>query len=247
MPDILGRHTLRRDMEEQTIALGSHKIVFGSAGPAFRYRRYEGDSLASESLIVTDSKETYLGIFPNPPTKTPREVAKNVYIKFKAPVIVDHRSVAVLYSKIPVEIGVYRQHKDEELLIDVFSLAPPRYALYGSPESGVVCRYIEAEAVTEEPALEVKKYEEARVRIRVTNDINNVIKVSKIIIPVEDVVLEHRNDETWIPGSAEMSLDTAFGKDVVAVRLSDTRVKRIDKTSAKKTEDTLVFSMDSGY
>jgi hypothetical protein len=234
-------------MEEQTITLGSNRLVFGSAGSAFKYRRYENDKLASESLIVTDSAETHLGIFPNPPIRTPKQVAKNVYIKFKAPVIVDQRSVAVLYSKIPIEIGVYRQHKDEELLIDVFSLAPPRYALYGSPESGVVCRYIEADAVTDESAFEVKKYEEAKLRIRVTNDISNVIKVSKIIIPIEDVVLEHRNDDTWIPGSAEMQLDTAFGKDVVAVRLSDTRVKPADKTSAKKTEDTLAFSMDAGY
>ena len=64
---------------------------------------------------------------------------------------------------------------------------------------------------------------------------------------MEDVVLEHRNDDAWVPGSAEMHLDSAFGKDVVSVRLSDTRVKRIDKTSAKKTEDTLVFSMEAGY
>lgn len=247
MQEILGRHTLRRDMEEQTVIFGNNKIIVGSTGSAFTYKRYNGDKLESESSIVTDSAETHLGIFPNPPIKTPREVAKNVCIRFKAPVIVDHRSVAVLYSKIPIEIGVYRQHKDEELLIDVFSLAPPRYTLYGSPESGVVCRYIEAEAVTEESALEVKKYEEAKVRIRVTNDINNVIKLSRIIIPMQDVVLEHRNDEAWIPGSAEMNLDTAFGKDVVAIRLSDTRVKRSDKTSARKTEDTLVFSMDSGY
>lgn len=234
-------------MEEKTVMLGSNKVVVSSAGPAFKYVRYEGDALASDSLIVTDARETHLGIFPNPPLRTPREVAKNVFIKFKSPVIVDHRSVAVLYSKIPIEIGVYRQHKDEELLIDVFSLSPPRYALYGTPDSGVVCRYIEADAVTEESALEVKQYEEARVRIRVTNDINNVIKITKIIIPIEDVVLEHRNDDAWVPGTAEMNLDSAFGKDVVSVKLTDTRVKRIDKTSAKKTEDTLVFSMDGGY
>ncbi|MCI0556897.1 MAG: hypothetical protein MN733_00245, partial [Nitrososphaera sp.] len=96
-------------------------------------------------------------------------------------------------------------------------------------------------------ALEVKQYEEAKVRIRITNDISNVIKISKIIIPMEDIVLEHRNDDTWVPGTAEMNLDSAFGKDVVSVKLTDTRVKRIDKTSAKKTEDTLIFSMDGGY
>lgn len=234
-------------MEEQTVSLGSNKITFGSAGSAFRYRRHDGDRLASESLIVTDSAETHLGIFPLPPIRIPKQVAKNVYVKFKAPVIVDYSSVAVLYSKMPIEIGVYRQHEDEELLIDVFSLATPRYALYGTPEAGVICRYVEADAVTDESALEVKKYEEARVRIRVTNDINNVIKVSKIIFPIEDVVLEHRNDETWVPGSAEMSLDTAFGKDLVNVKLSDTRVKRIDKTSTKTTSDTLVFLMEAGY
>lgn len=245
--ETLGRHVLKREMEEKIVMLGTNKVVFGSTGSAFRYRRYEGEVLASESLIVSDARETHLGIFPNPPLRTPREVAKNVYIKFKSPVIVDHRSVAVLYSKIPIEIGVYRQHKDEELLIDVFSLSPPRYALYGTPEAGVVCRYIEADAVTEESALEVKQYEEAKVRIRITNDINNVIKIGKVIIPIEDVVFDHRNDEVWVPGTAEMSLDSAFGKDVVAVRLTDTRVKRIDKTSVKKTEDTLVFSMDSGY
>ncbi|MEM2140934.1 DUF432 domain-containing protein [Nitrososphaera sp.] len=247
MQEILGRHVLKRDMEERTILLGSNKVVFGSEGTAFRYRRYDGSALVSDSLIVTDSRETHLGIFPNPPTRVPREVAKNVYIKFKSPVIVDHKSVAVLYSKIPIEIGVYRQHKDEELLIDVFSLTPPRYALYGTPEAGVVCRYVEADAATEESALEVKQYEEAKVRIRITNDINNVIRVSRIIIPIDDVVLEHRNDDAWVPGSVEMQLDSAFGKDVVSVRLMDTRVKRIDKTSAKKTEDTLIFSMDGGY
>ena len=176
--ETFGRHVLKRDMEEPTLNIGNSKLVFGSAGTAFKYRRYDGDALVSDSLIVTDARETHLGIFPNPPIRTPREVAKNVYIKFKSPVIVDHRSVAVLYSKIPIEIGVYRQHKDEELLIDVFSVVPPRYALYGTPEDGVVCSYIEAEGVTEESALEVKQYQEAKVRIRVTNDINNVIKIT---------------------------------------------------------------------
>ncbi len=234
-------------MEERSVVFGDNRIVMSNSGSAFKYSRHNGDMLASESIIVTDNDETQVGIFPIMPIKMPKEVAKNVYIKFKAPVIVDQRSISVIYSKIPIEIGIYRQFEDEELLIDAFSLGQPRYSLYGSPEQGVICRYFEAEAEVEDSSLEIKKYEEAKVRIRVTNDIDNVTKISKVIIPVEGVVLEHQNDEVWLPGSIEMKLDTAFGKDIVQVKLSDTYAKRGDKTSTKREKETLLFSMDAGY
>ena len=44
-----------------------------------------------------------------------------------------------------------------------------------------------------------------------------------------------------------MALDTAFGKDIVNVQLVDAKVKRVDKTSLIKREETRTFRMDAGY
>jgi len=248
LEELLGHHHLHpKTTKDYQIAMGENKIMLDSTGSALSYKRYAGSELKAEAMIVSDREQVVVGVFPNPPVLTPKAVARNVYLKFKSPVIVDQRSQVVVYARMPIEIGVYRQSKDEEILVDAFSLRRQQYALYGPPESGVVCRYTETEISTEKDDIKPAKYEEALVRIRIKNDIDNVVKVSRVIIPMDGVVLDHAHDESWLPGNVEMTLDSAFGKDIVNVRLTSTKVKRPDKTSVVKREDTLVFLMDAGY
>lgn len=55
----------------------------------------------------------------------------------KLAAIVDQKGQAVVYAKMPIEIGVYyRLAKDEEVLLDAFSLRRQQYVLYDSSESG---------------------------------------------------------------------------------------------------------------
>jgi len=247
LEELLGQHHLHKTTKDYKVAIGENRIIIDSTGSAFSYKRYAGNELKAESMMVSDKEQVVVGIFPNPPILTPKAVAKNVYLKFRSPVIVDQRSQVAVYVKMPIEIGVYRQSIDEEILIDAFSLKRQQYALYGSPESGVVCRYTETEVSTDKDAIKPVKYEEALVKIKIKNDIDNVVKVSRVIIPMDSVVLDHAHDDSWLPGSVEMTLDSAFGKDIVNVRLTSTKVKRSDKTSVAKREDTLVFLMDAGY
>jgi uncharacterized protein len=235
-------------MQDYDVNLGQNRLVIDCSNPAFVYRRYLGDVLQSESIIMSDSGEdVVVGIFPIPPFQTMVKAANNVYLKFKSQIVLDQKSEAVLYSKIPIEIGVYRQSKDEELLLDAFSLGRQQFALYGPPQTGVVCRYKEVEVSPKESEIVAVKYEEATVRIRISNMIDNVVKVSKVVIPMEGLVLDHALDNSWVPGSLEMSLDMAFGKDVINVQLLNTKAKRADKTSLLKKGETLTFYMDAGY
>jgi hypothetical protein len=61
------------------------------------------------------------------------------------------------------------------------------------------------------------------------------------------VIIDHAHDDAWLTGSVEMTIDSSFGRDVVIVHLTGTRVKPADKTSMLKKEETKVFMMDSGY
>ncbi|MEP0825743.1 MAG: DUF432 domain-containing protein [Nitrososphaera sp.] len=248
MEGLLGRHRLQsKATKDYQLVFGENRIEINSVGSALQYRRYAGSTLATEAMIVSDEDTMTIGVFPVPPLFTPAVVAQNLYMKFKAPVVVDQTSQAVIYAKMPIEIGVYRQTKDEEVMIDVFSRSRQQYALYGTPESGSVCRYIETEISTSSEDIKPAKYEEALVRIKIRNDIENVVKVSKVVIPMGGVLLDHAHDDTWLPGTVEMDLDSSFGKDIVNVRLMNTKVKRPDKTSVAKKEETLVYLMDAGY
>ena len=230
------------------LVFGENRIEINGTGTSLSYRRNSGGELAAETMIVSNEDPIIIGVFPMVPLFTPSAVAKNLYLKFTKPVVVDRKSQAVVYAKMPIEIGVYRQSKKEEILIDAFSRARPQYALYGTPESGVVCRYIETEISTIKDDIKPAKYEEAQVRVRIKNETDNLVKVGKVIIPMEGVVLDHAHDDAWLPGSVEMELDTSFGKDIVQVRLTSTKVKKLDETSTKaKEEETLVFLMDAGY
>lgn len=248
MKDILGLHSLQsKNTKDYQLVLGENRIEISSVGSSLSYRRYAGSEIVTEAMIVSNEDQIVIGVFPIPPLFTPQAVAKNVYLKFRTPVLVDQRSQAVVYGKMPIEIGVYRQSKEEEMLIDAFSRTRPQYALYGSPESGIVCRYTETEISTSSDDIRPAKYEEALVRIRIKNEIDNIIKVGKVIIPMSGVILDHAHDDVWLPGSVEVDLSSSFGKDVVHVRLIGTKIKRSDKTSSAKKEETLVLLMDAGH
>lgn len=246
--EFLGQHLLHaKTTKDYLLQAGENRIEINSSGSSLSYRRYTGSELAAEAVIISNEDPVVIGVFPNSPLLTPKAVAENVYLKFKSPVIVDQNSQAVVYAKMPIEIGVYRQSKSEEILIDAFSLRRAQYALYGVPESGVVCRYAETEVSANQDDIKPASFEEALVRIRIKNNIDNVVKVNKVVIPMHGVVLDHARDDAWLPGSVEMDLDSAFGKDIVQVRLIKTKVKQTDKTSGAKKEETLSFMMDAGY
>jgi hypothetical protein len=247
LADIFGTHRIAANTRDYQLPVGDYKIIFDRSGQSLSYRRFKGEDLKSECVIMSEKDPTVVGIFPNPPLFTPQQLSKNVYVKFRVPVVVDQNSEVVIYAKIPIELGVYRQADDEEMLIDSFSLTQQRYALYGPPESGVVCRYIETDISTDAEGVKPSKYQEAHARIKITNGIDNVIRVSKVIIPIERVIIDHAHDDAWLTGSVEMTIDSSFGRDIVIVHLAGTKVKPPDKTSLLKKEETKVFMMDSGY
>lgn len=247
LAELFGHYRISKDTTSTEFSIAGSKMRFDTSRSSVTYSRFTGGEFVAQSTILTDKEQALIGVFPVPPIFTPKQVAMNLYLKFRFPVIVDQRSEVVVYARMPIEIGVFRQSEDEEMLIDVYSPTPQKYALYGPPESGVVCRYTDSEAAATKEDVALEKYQDALVRIRIRNGIDNIVKISKVIIPMDGVILDHAHDEAWLPGSVEMGLDSAFGKDIVNVRLVDVKVKTVDKTSLIKKEETRTFRMDAGY
>lgn len=251
MPNLFGRHLVSaRGAERLELNIKQNKILVlpdRNNPSCFLYQRYFANHLVTEVKMISRQDSVILGVFPIPALLTPKPLAKYVYLRFKSPVLMEQRSESIFYSTMPIEVAIYRQHEDEELLVDAFRTLKQRYSLYGSPERGVLCRYKEVNIDPAKINISAQKYEEALLKIIVRNGIDNIVRISKVVIPMQNVVLDHNDDETVLPGAVEMHLDQAFGQDVVNVRLVDTKVKRADKTSVVGKEDSLAFIMDAGY
>lgn len=254
MEDLFGCHSFRKGNTDCfELCFGENKITVqrdAQKSSCLWYRRYDtatSNRPVSEAMMLSQRELMTLGVFPVPALLTPKSLARYIYLKFKSPVIIEQRSAANFYTIMPIEIAVYRQHEDEEIIVDAFSTQRQHYSLYGTPENGVICRYKEVDISSTEDNVKPVKYKEALVRIRIRNEIDNVVKINQVIIPMFNVILDHNHDESILPGIVEMNLDQAFGKDIVNVRLVGTKVKRLDKTSVAVREDSLTFLMDAGY
>jgi hypothetical protein len=257
LQSLFGSHSLAN--EELSLEFGEHQLSMRRQSPntclVVYQRNVRSETIVHRKIAVSGgdydggNTSNIVGVFPSPATQTPKKISSHVYLKFTSPIVLDQQSSTEFYTAFPIEITVYRQSGEEELMLDAFSLSKPKYALYGSPEKGILCRFAIADIWSSREESKPVKYKEALAHVVVKNDIDNIVSISKLVFPIDGVVLDHqsRTDDAVLPGYVEMHLDQAFGKDIVRVELKNTRVKRSDKTSSYDKEHSLTFSMDAGY
>ncbi|HRU80597.1 MAG TPA: DUF432 domain-containing protein [Methanolinea sp.] len=138
--------------------------VFGRYGIPFRLgesgitveTRTEGQFTLYERVAPSGRVERRLGlsggtitINPVEPVNLPQEVTNTIEFHF-TPIAIGPLSDVTVFLTFPVEIGVFSGSEGSYTLIDVFSLAKPKYSLYGTPEKGVITRHVET-GVSHEP------------------------------------------------------------------------------------------------
>lgn len=85
--------------------------------------------------------------------------------------------------------------------MDAFSLTPPKYALYGPPETGYICRYHKS---TVTPTGGAAEYEEAIAITRFENNLQDWITVNKIVMDAYMVDLYLKDDTPYLEDASMM-------------------------------------------
>lgn len=143
-------------------------VVFGVYDYSFRW---EDDRVSigierRESLFVyhreTDgeSVEKIIGgqggrliINPVEPLNLPKEITRYLEFHF-TPIVIQSESLQTIYLTFPVEIGVFLHDATGYSAIDIFSFAPQKYSLYGTPNEGVITRHVDSEIFDSVPDLD---------------------------------------------------------------------------------------------
>lgn len=253
--EILGCHSFSATTISRTdsLSINDHTISVTTEGKndktgghIFRYKRLLGKETVTEKLLTSDTDAITLCILPVPPLHALRNISNHLCLRFKSPIVVDQNQKLGFYTKMPIEIGIFKQsHKKGILLIDSISMCKQQYTLYGTPERGLICRYKEAEIYATE--VETSKFEEASLSVRILNETNKIIEVSKLIIPLSTIVVDYSNDNSYLSSTVEIKVGASLGKVIVNVQMVSEKIWDSESMTIQPKEYTLTFLMDEGF
>ncbi len=154
---------------------GVLKLKIERDGDVIRYRRESREGQV-EKLLASLSGSVIIS--PVEPVNLPAEVAKYLQIEFP-PLIIGPGESQTVYLTFPLEIGVFLATRHSHEVIDIFSYGRAKYALYGSPKSGVVCRWHASGIHTEVPHADPLR--EGVLELAVSNETETWTEVAQAV------------------------------------------------------------------
>ena len=173
---MFGEHELKT----QFIKIADKKIhLLEEKGGIIRYRRENVEKLiknSGEKLKVLPSPALGYGV-------------RLLMVKFKEPVVIPPQDSITGFVEAPVEIDV----KVGDLTIDHFIVGKEKYALYGTLEAGVICRYHVSSFYTEEPeSIGVAK-------LIVSNPSPEWKSLERVVIPIRGTSMYYESTKAYYP------------------------------------------------
>jgi hypothetical protein len=142
---------------------------------AHRYIR-EGNGYKEKTILGSGR----IIVNPVEPVNLPKELTNFLQIKLGNEVTVEPRSSTRLFLTFPIEVGVFLAARRDVEVLDIFSLNKPKYALYGNPRKGTICRYWESGTSSNE--VDCKR--EGLLNLRIRNDSNDWVEVGSVVFDV---------------------------------------------------------------
>lgn len=241
--DQFGEYSITQKLDKQ---FGHEKLlIFKTGSKTYGYQRYHKDHLEVEKVIACE-QTLKLGIFPVAPIHTPQKVADHVMLKLVTPLVLDPQAQVDAYLTMPIEIGVIRSSVNEMNIIDAFSVGLQYYAIYGTPENGVLCRYHLTTLSSEMPKATV--YQEAVVRVHFINNSHKVITIIRIVFPLVEAHFHCRAAEAYY-NDLDMVVSEKLSNLIAGVRLSGPKLRGGSELVPSETllKQNFRFIMEWGF
>lgn len=189
--------------EARELEIGICRIVLEDLGDSLiRYSRFEGEELAASRIIPLRGSEK-VSVVPQPPINTPDEIIvvyhypppfesfSYLMIKLREPLVLADGESIDLYLEAPIKVGFLLGRR----LIDIFPPERRKFALYGSLEEGIICRYAESDVYERES----RAFPRAVLPTSISNRSGDTRTLEKIVIPLDKLTLYYKKDEAYYP------------------------------------------------
>jgi uncharacterized protein len=139
------------------------------------YRRECGGGVVKKHLAADYDA---IHIHPVEPVNLPQEITHHLEISFP-PIVIPPAAKKKFYVTFPVEIGVFFEIRGEMNLLDVFSLVPTKFSLYGLPGTGIITRWYRSSIFSDIPVTDLHR--EGVMELTLANNSSATAEVSRAV------------------------------------------------------------------
>jgi len=209
----------------------------------FSYFREDSEGKITEKIIPVKSNKLKIELSPIRPLNHPARRTDNIFLKFDKEIYLSKHSAASIFVHCPIEIGIFLTHDSNREPLDWITCnhLNSRFGLYGSPDTGTLCKYAKVSLATDYS--DSIPYVEGVMKIVIENTLSSGQIVSKVIFPITDNSLYYENSKTIIDGIKITMKKRAL------VNIADVKIIPIDSDWIKSPtweDNTVNTSMTMG-
>jgi len=239
-----GKYILR---DKLSLNLPNNEIICTRLNDtSFSYKRDSQETDPVKKVIHSQTADFEIGLMPLLPIHVPSYKTDFFFMRFTEQMYISQHSVAEMLISFPIDIGVFLVENDKAGLLDSFScdMTNSRFALYGPPDNGKLCKYVQ---IPIEDQSVQQPFVHTQIKLRIANELDEGVMVGKIVFPVTDHKLYYKHS------SAVMDGLTATIKSRIGVTVVDTVQNPISGIEGwmQALRDVQVtdykFSMEKGF
>lgn len=240
-----GNQVIKKDA---TICISKNEIQISKIDrDQFSYARKDSENTVTRKTIHCKTKDLEIKLVPILPLHLPTYKTDFVLLRFTEPIFVSGKFTTELTIPFPIEIGVFLINGEHADILDCFSCEPSysRFALYGTPEEGKLCKYAKIPSFFDKNTLSSLAH--ASLRVVVENELEESASIGKIIVPASDHDLYY-NDENVIMNDLKIMIRNRGGLKIIEVvqkQITKPDNWSLSPRNVKKTD--YKFAMEWGF
>jgi len=231
--------------EEKVLFFASVEIrIKRESENVFLYLRKDSEGNITEKVIPVKGNKMKIEVVPIRPLNYPARRTNFVYLKFDQEVFLSKNTSTSFLVRCPIEIGVFLVHDSHKDSMDWFTCDPSssRFGLYGSPDTGKLCKFFKVPIVKTE--LDSEPFLSCVMKINFENLLERGYTITKAIFPITDHFLYYKEDKAQLD-SLKVTLRKRIG--VEYVETAEVPLENIQwEKSPSWEKDTKTPSMEIG-
>jgi hypothetical protein len=167
---------------------------------AFSYFRKNSQGKIIEKIIPVRSNDLKIELAPIRPLNYPARRTSHMLLEFDKEIYLSENSAASIFVHCPIEIGIFLVHDSNHDSLDWITCNPlnSRFGLYGSPDTGKLCKYAKVSLATNYD--DSDSYLEGVMQIVIENTLSFGQSISKVVFQITDNSVYYQGSKTIIDG-----------------------------------------------